>query len=246
MNQLTRFWYALRGKTAALLDELEDPEAQLSVFVGELNEQVQSLHRSVASAIADEKRLKMQIEDLLSKGAEWESRAVLALQQGNEPLAREALLRKDDCEAQSLALQKGWEAQKSATETLKASLHSTRTRVSEAKTKYNLLLAQYRSAAAKKKISESMSVTTDDSPMLLMDRLADRIRQIEAETEVNVEMSGVAATDLETKFVELERAQKGEAALQLLKSKLTEQRRLVDYAGGGNRIEELKAKLDKA
>jgi phage shock protein A len=244
MNQLTRFWHALRGKTAALLDDLEDPETQLAV-VDELNEQVQSLHRAVASAIADEKRLKMQIEDLLSKAGEWESRAVLALQHGNETLAREALLKKDECEAQSLALQKGWEAQKNATETLKASLHSTQTRVAEAKTKYNLLLAQYRSATAKKKVSESMSVKTDDSPMMLMDRLSDRIRQIEAETEVNLELSGVAATDLETKFVELERAEKGEAALQLLKARLTEQRRLADQSGSASRIEELKAKLDK-
>ena len=90
MSFLKRLWYTLQGKTDALLDRMENPEEQLSVFVNELNEQAQSLQRSVASAIADEKRLKMQIEDHLTKASEWEARAVLALEEGNEPLARTA------------------------------------------------------------------------------------------------------------------------------------------------------------
>jgi len=245
MSLLKRFWYTLQGKTNALLDQMEDPEEQLSVFVNELNEQVQGLHRSVASAIADEKRLKMQIEDHLAKAAEWESRAVLALQDGNEPLAREALLKKDECEAQSLALQKGWEAQKAATEKLKASLQAAKQRVSEAKTKYTLLLAQYKSATTKKKIQETLTLGTDDSPMKLMDRLSDKIRTIEAESEANLELSGdTTGTDLDAKFVELERKKKGDQALESLKAKLGERKQL-GAASTTSRLDELKAKLDK-
>ena len=66
-----RFWNVLRGKTNRLLNRLENPEEQLAVFVSELNEQVRDLQRSVASAIADEKRLRMQIEERLSQGAGW-------------------------------------------------------------------------------------------------------------------------------------------------------------------------------
>jgi phage shock protein A len=245
MNQLTRLWQALRGKTTALLDELEDPEEQLSVFVAELNEQVHTLHRSVASALADEKRLKMQIEDLLARAATWESRAVLALQQSNEALAREALLQKEDCEAQALALQKGWEAQKQATDTLKASLQAAKTRVEEAKTKYNLLLAQYKSATTRQKIQQSLAGTTDGSPLQMVERLADRICKIEAETEASLDLSGAVAPDLDARFLELERKQKGDAALELLRSRLATQKQLTDDSRRGTRIDELKAKLDK-
>jgi len=244
MNQLRRFWYALRGKTAALLDDLEDPEQQLSVFVGELDEQLQGLHRAVAGAIADEKRLKAQIEDRLARAADWESRAVLALQQSDESLAREALLKKEQCEAESLALQGSWETQKSATEQLKASLQAQKLRVAEAKTKYTLLLAQYRSATARKRIQESLSGSGEDSPMALVERLSDKIRRIEAEAEVSLEVGDGTGDDLEAKFLALERRKKGDDALQVLKSRL-EERRLTQPHPRLERIEELKAKLDK-
>lgn len=247
MNFFKRLWYILQGKTNEVLDRMEDPEQQLSVFVNELNEQVQSLHRSVASALADEKRLQMQIEDYLAKGNEWEARATLALQEGHEDLAREALVKKEECETQSLALQKGWDTQKAATEKLKASLQAAKLRVSEAKTKYTLLLAQYKSAATKKKLHESLSTVSDDSPMQLMERLSDKIRTIEAETEANLELGdGSVGSDLEAKFIELERRRKGDQALDLLKAKIAAGAPLGLAAAGSSRVDELKAKLAKA
>jgi len=246
MNQLQRLWHAFRGKTGAMLDDLEDPDEQLAVFVSELEEHLQDLHRSVASAVADEKRLKMQIEEHLARASDWESRAVLALQEGDETLAREALLKKEECEAGSIALQKTWEAQKDATDKLKASLHAQKLKVSEAKTKYTLLLAQYKSASTKKKIQESLSVSRSDSPMVMIERLSDKIRKIEAETEVNVELGGDGVgEDLELKFIALERRKKGDEALALLKARLAERKQLPGPSVGIERIEELKAKLEK-
>ncbi len=245
MNQLKRLWQVVRGRAGDFLDDVEDPEQQLATFVGELDEQIQGLHRSVAAAVADEKRLKMQIEDHLARAADWESRAVLALQDGNEELARQALLEKEQCEARSLALQRGWEAQKAATEKLKASLQAARARVADAKTKYTLLVAQYRSASTKKKIHDSLSVANVDSPMQMMERLSDRIRRLEAEAEVDLELGVPPGDELEAAFVALERKTKGDEALQLLKQKLAERRQLPDRSGATERIEALKAKLDK-
>ncbi len=246
MNQLQRLWNALRGKAGAVLDDLEGPDEQLANFVSELDEHLQELHRSVASAVADEKRLKMQIEEHLARAGDWESRAVLALQEGDETLAREALLKKEECEARSIALQKSWEAQKSATEKLKASLQAQKLKVAEAKTKFTLLVAQYRSAATRKKIQETLSVAHEGSPMVMIERLSDKIRKIEAETEVNEELGGEGlGEDLEAKFMALERRKKGDEALALLKAKLAEPRRLAGPSAGIERIEELKAKLER-
>ena len=94
MNVFARIKYIVRGKTESVLDQLENPEEQLSVFVGELNDQLQSLQKAVARAVADEKRLKMEIEDHLTQASEWEKRAVLALEAGHEDLAKQALVKK--------------------------------------------------------------------------------------------------------------------------------------------------------
>jgi phage shock protein A len=247
MNLLKRLVNALRGKADSVLDQLEDPEEQLSVFVEDMNEQVQSLQQSVAAALADEKRLKMQIEDQLTKAAEWESRAILALQDGNEDLAREALLKKDDLEKQSLGFHKRWDAQKEATEKLKISLQAAKQRVSDAKTKYTLLVAQYKAAATKKKLQETLSSSSAESPTAVIERLTDKIRRIEAETEADLEVSGEIAGDLEAKFIALEQRKKGDQALDALKAQLAERRALPpgSETNPADRISELKAKLDK-
>jgi phage shock protein A len=223
MKVLKRIRCIIEGKTESLLDRLEDPEEQLSVFVNELNEQLAKLQKAVACAIADEKRLKAQIEDLMARADGWENRAVLALEDGNESLAKEALLKKEECSVQAAASQKGWKAQKEATEQLKTSLQATKQKVAEAKRKYTLLLAQYKSAETKKKVNETLSARCDDSPMVLMERLTDKIRKIEAEAEAALDLSGEPSdSELEARFAEMERKKKGDQALDLLKAKLAQ------------------------
>jgi phage shock protein A len=241
----------VRGEGDGLLDRLEDPEEQLSVFLSELNDQVLDLQRSVAGAIADEKRLHKQIETLREKSAEWESRAVVALDQGDEELARSALLKQGDCEGEAGALESGWRAQKEATERLKESLKLARTRMDEARRKYTLLLAQYKSAETRKKIQTSLSQTSSDSPLQLMEQLEGRIRQVEAEAEAELVLSAENPDpQLEARFAELDHRRRGDEALARLKAKLAEGRSLGpgsgtgEAPGSGDRVESLKKTLD--
>lgn len=220
MNVFKRIKYIVRGKTESMLEQLENPEEQLSAFVCELNDQLQRLQKAVARAVADEKRLKMEFEDHLMHASEWEKRAVLALGAGNEDLAKQALAKKEEHEARSLNLQKTWETQQAATQKLKASLQSTKEKIDEAKRKYTLMVAQYRTAATTKRVHESLSPVAPESPMAMMDRLGERIRTIEAETEAIVELSGADDAGLEAKFAELERSKRGNQALAALKAKL--------------------------
>ena len=223
MKVLKRIQYIIRGKTEKILDGIENPEEQLAVFVTELNEQMADLQKAVAAALADEKRLKMDIEDHLAQASEWEGRAMLALEAGDEALAQEALLKKEEHEARSLSLQKAWKGQQAATEKLKASLQTTKQRISEAKRKYTLLLAQYKSAETTKKVHDTLATGATESPMVLMERLSEKIRKIEAETEAAMEISGESGDlDLERKFAQLEKAKRGSVALDALKAKLAE------------------------
>jgi phage shock protein A len=247
MNLAQRLRYLFRGRANSILDQFDNPEEQIAVVVEDLEEQVESLQRSVAGALADEKRLRAAIEEDLSKASDWEKRAVLALEDGREELARQALLKKEEHERQSLALHQRWEAQKTATNQLKASLQTAKQRVGEAKRKYTLLVAQYKSAETKKKLQESLNNTRGDSPLALMDKLSDRIHQIEAEAEASLELSQETSDQgLEDKFVEIERRQRGDQALEALKAKLAQQRSLPPPAQPAlDPIAELKAKLDR-
>jgi phage shock protein A len=242
-----RLWNVMRGKGDALLDRLEDPAEQLSVFVSELNDQVRDLQRSVAGAIADEKRLQKQIESLREKSAEWESRAIVALEEGSEDLARSALLKQEECDAEAAALESGWRAQKEATEQLKDSLGLAKRRMDEARRKYTLLLAQYKSAETKRKIQSSLSSASLESPAQLMEQLEERIRSVEAEAEAELALSAESTdTDVEAHFARIDRKRKGDEALAQLKATLAERRELAAGSDPAepDRVAELKKTLD--
>lgn len=216
-----RFMNVLRGKGNSVLEKLEKPEEQLYVFIDELNNQISGLQKSVAAAMADEKRLKMQLDDLLEKSNQWEAKAVLALKSGDENLACEALLQKGGCLQQVEPIQKAWEAQKDATTKLRQSLSQAKGRVEEAKRKYTLLVARYKTAETNKKLNQTLSPTYDNSAQQMMERLSDRIALIEAETEANLDLVGNSSSaELEAKFAQLERKQRGDDALLQLKQKL--------------------------
>lgn len=220
---INRVLNILRGKSNLMLEKLEKPEEQLFVFIDDLNTQMVGLRKAVAAAMADEKRLKMQMDDLYANAQQWERKAIMALNAEEENLAREALLKKEENENQIPVIYKTWEVQKEATLKLKHSLSIAKERVDEAKRKYTLLVARYKAAETNQKISKTLSPGMDNSPFEIMDKLNNRILMIESEAEANMELMGdTNNSDLEARFIQLERKDRGDQAIQQLKEKLAQ------------------------
>jgi phage shock protein A len=235
----------VRGKSYAALEHFEKPEQQLAVFVEELNGQIHGLQRSVSAAMADEKKLRMQVDDLLQKGVDWEKRAELAYTSGDTSLAKEALFKKEECDTQAEAYRKNWEVQRQATEKLKDSLSTARTKVEEAKRKYTVLVARYKAAETNKQLQKTLSTHVSDSPLQMMERLNDKILKIEAENEANIEMIGHDGgdVDLESKFAKIERQARGDEALKKLAERMKDRKQIEGGKGPGDRVDDLKKKL---
>lgn len=221
MRVLSRLRSIVQGKTEALLDGLEKPEEQLAVLVQELSDQMASLQNSVARAMADEKRFRRDIEDHLAKASEWADRAVLALENSDEDLAKEALIRKEEHERRASGYDVAWKCQHAATEKLKSQLYVSKERIEEARRKYTLMVAQYKTAQTAKRLNESLSDPSASSAIAMLERLDQKIRILEADTEATAELSD-ATTDgsLEASFAAIDRTRRGDAALDALKEKL--------------------------
>ncbi|MBI9075062.1 MAG: PspA/IM30 family protein [Desulfatibacillum sp.] len=211
----------LKGKTNSALDRMESPEDQIRLFVEETNKQMATLQKAVATAMVDEKRLKMQLDDLISKADSWEKKAMLALEKGDEFLAKEALLKKEEATDSARAVLKDWETQRDATVKLKKSLGKTKKQVEDSRRKYNLLVAQYKTAEAKKQVADRMSATDVASPLAAMEALNEKVLTMESEAEAAVELMGDPESDaLESKFAAMEREKHGDDALASLKAKM--------------------------
>ncbi len=190
-----------------LISKAEDPEKMLDQILVDMRNQLAKAKQQVAAAIADEKKLKDQAETEFKAAADWENKAMLALKENREDLARQALVRQGEHQSHGEQLHQTWAAQQMETEKLKNSLRDLNDKIEEAKRKKNLLLARQRRAQAQQRIAETMSGMSEKSAFEAFARMEEKIdnneRMIKASTEINEEFSG---DRLASDFKQLERA----------------------------------------
>jgi phage shock protein A len=227
MGLFDRFKRLFKSNINDLISKAEDPEKMLNQLILDMNQQMVQAKNSVASSIADEKKLERQFNDYVMQGQEWERKATLALKQNREDLAREALVRKQELDGLALQFKTQLDGQHGSVEKLKASLKQLQQKIEEAQRKKNLLVARAKRAEAQKKIQTTLGSMSDTSAFEAFDRMAAKVDQIEAEADAVKELdSTIKDNDLETKFKTLE-ASAGNADVDLkleeLKRKLLEE-----------------------
>lgn len=222
MGLFSRFKRAVKSNLNDMISKAENPEKMLDQLLLEMNEQLVDSKKTVAAAIADEKRLERLIAQNRGEAADWERKAVLAVKSGNDPLAKEALLRKQEYDNTARQYQTQWEAQHNTVEGLKGSLRQLQQKIEEAARKRNLLVARVKRAEAQKRIQQTMTSLSDNSAFKVFDRMAEKVDRIEAEADALKELeSGTGADAIEQQFRALEAADaSGDKLLEDLKARL--------------------------
>jgi phage shock protein A len=204
-----------------LISKAEDPEKMLNQVIVDMNTQLVAAKKQVAVAIADEKRLQKQYTTQKNISDEWHRKAKLAVRAGDDALAKEALLRKKEHEADAAAFEEQWRKQQTAVNHLKTALRALNNKIEEAKRKKQVLIARQRRAAAMKDIQETMSGLKDDSAFEMFDKMAEKVEQMEAEAEAGAELSEEYTGDvLKNRFAQLEASAGADADLEELKKEM--------------------------
>ncbi len=205
MSIWSRLSTMVRSNLNDLIARAENPEKMLNQIIDDMRSQLAQAKQEVAVAIADERKLRRQVQDERDQGGDWERRAKLALREGRDDLARQALLRSQEHGGHAATLEEQWRAHASETEKLKDTLRQLSSKIEEAKRKRNLLIARQKRAAAQRRIHETMAGLSDRSSFEAFDRMAERIEDAEmralAAAEVSEELGG---DDLERQFKRLE------------------------------------------
>ncbi len=205
MGIFSRLGTLIKSNINDLITKAEDPEKMLSQVLLEMQQQLAEAKKAVAVAIADEKKLQKQYTAEQEKAKEWERKAMVAVRAGDDGLARQALVRKQEHENISEQFQQQWVAQKQAVEKLKDALRLLNNKIEEAKRKKNILIARKKRAEAQQQIANTMQGLGDTSAFDTFDRMAERIALMEAEAEAGAELAGELSGDtLESKFMALE------------------------------------------
>ena len=165
----------IRSNLNDLIARAEDPEKMLEQVIMDMREQQTKAKQEVALAIAEERKLKAQVESEAKQAQEWERRAVLALQQGRDDLARQALMRQQEYTQRAQSLHETWQRQAADTEKVKDALRQLQVKIEEAQRKKNLLVAKQKRAQAQKRIHETMAGRSDTSAFETFERMAQKI-----------------------------------------------------------------------
>src|ERR1041385_1810265 len=194
MGIFDRLSTLIRSNINDLISRAENPEKMLNQLIVDMRTQLAKAKQQVAAAIADEKRLAAQVDDERKAAEDWERRAVLAVQEGRDDLAKQALLRHNEHAQGALQLHDTWVKHREETERLKLSLRQLNDRIEEARRKKNILIARQKRAEAHKRIQETMSSIGDKSVFETFERMAEQIeheeRKLIAAAEVNEDLTG--------------------------------------------------------
>ncbi|MDZ4862635.1 MAG: PspA/IM30 family protein [Gemmatimonadota bacterium] len=232
MGIFDRLSAMLRSNINDLISRAENPEKMLNQLIVDMKSQLAKAKQQVASAIADEKKLQADAESMRKQSEDWERRAMLAVQEGRDDLAKQALLRYNEALQGAQQLHEAWVKHKAETESLKGSLRSLNDKIEEAKRKKNILVARARRAEAQQRIQETMSGMGDKSAFESFERMTEKIENQERKAIASAELQAEFEGDtLMEQFKSLE--YKGSADQQLLelKSKMG----MIGPGGGGAR-----------
>src|SRR4051812_35271745 len=206
MGIFDRFSALLKSNINDLISPAEDPEKMLTQILTDMRGQLVKAKQQVASAIADEKRLRDQADAEYKQAQDWERRAMLAVQEGRDDMAKQALVRHGEHLNNGAQLEQTWESHRMETGKLKNSLRDLNDKIEEAKRKKNLLVARQRRAQAQKRIAETMSSMSEKSAFEAFARMEERIEQNERQLKASVEIEEEFTGDtLQRDFKQLER-----------------------------------------
>src|ERR1700744_5539859 len=109
MGIFDRFASLLKSNINDLISRAEDPEKMLTQILVDMRSQLAKAKQQVATAIADEKRLKDQAEAEYKQAADWENKAMLAIKEGRDDLAKQALMRQGEHTSHAQHVEQSWE-----------------------------------------------------------------------------------------------------------------------------------------
>jgi phage shock protein A len=197
-----------RGQVNKGVDQLEDAtfESTVKQTVRDMRSELAKTINASALAMSNHNRLEAEYMKYVRQSEEWFTRANQALDAGNEELARKALARKGECDAQIQSMQPGVDAARNASEQLKQKVNELKQRIEEADRTATTLVARRNAALAQRKVAEAMSgVAEADNAFAALKNFEESVAREEARAQAFDQISAAGSDQsLEAEFAQLQ------------------------------------------
>ena len=202
-NIFSRFGRVIRSYANALVSKAEDPEKMLEQSVNEMQSDLQRMRQASAQVMASKKQLEQKYQTARSNANEWQRRAELALNKGDEDLAREALKKKRTEEDNVKSMEGQVKQQQEAADNLMNNMKTLENKLSEAKSKKDTLKARAQSAKTQQQVNEMVKGVGYSNAYAAFEKMEEKVEGIEAQSQAVAELNA-ADSSLEDQFKQLE------------------------------------------
>jgi phage shock protein A len=214
MALLDRVATLVRANLNDLVDRAENPEKMLKQVILDMENQFIQVKTQVAIALADLHLLEKRKKEQADKHTEWMRKAELAVDKKDDQLARAALERAMSFQQLTESFDQQIEDQTVQVEALKSALKKLELKLSEARAKADLLIAQHRRSRAVNRAADAQITPTGEN------RTFERMRSKVAREEALGQAKGeVLGDDIDGRLDALEREQKIDSLLEEIKAK---------------------------
>tara|TARA_B100001167_G_scaffold47546_1_gene27455 strand:- start:4 stop:612 length:609 start_codon:yes stop_codon:yes gene_type:complete len=190
MGILTRIFNLFRATTSDLLDKAEDPEKMIKQMISDLEAQKKKAKEQMTEALALQKRLERDTEKEHQEAEKWEQKAILAVQNEKDDLAKEALTRKNEHLRRALDFEKQLEMHRNNADSLKESYQTMEDKIDEIKRKQGLLSVKQKQAEAQENIYKTIEGLGDTSGIMdTIERAEEKVENLQARAEAYQEIS---------------------------------------------------------
>jgi phage shock protein A len=216
MGILGRLSTLIKSNVNDAIDGMQDPAKEIDQMVRDMEDSARQARAEVATCMGEEKRLQKRVEAIDAEIKTWTERAETAVRASDDSLAKEALRRRGEKEAERAETQKGLQEQGVYVDQLTTALKALEARVKDVKLRQGTLREKARAAKGVSPLSGKTSAFND------FERMSSRIDSVEAEAGLADELEGrsAASAAAERKLNELAADSSVDDALAALKKKL--------------------------
>ncbi|MFZ0393733.1 MAG: PspA/IM30 family protein [Terracidiphilus sp.] len=216
MSLLDRVSTLLKANLNDLVEKAEDPQKLLKQIVLDMENQLMQVKTQVAIAIADEHLLEKKRAEQETLTADWKRKAELAVQKGQDDLARAALERSLSCEQLMQGFAEQADDQKHEADNLRQALRKLEQKLSETRARCEMLAAEHRRAKVVGRATHARKAVGADQEHA-MERMKSRVRMESATNAATAEV--LVPESLDDRFRALENEDKIELLLNEIKSR---------------------------
>ncbi|MBQ7508201.1 MAG: PspA/IM30 family protein [Spirochaetales bacterium] len=197
------------------LDKMEDPAKMIRYTIVEMENSLSKAKASAAEILTQIRAREAELKVRKEAVGRWDVRAQLAVKNGKDDLAREAISEKQTAEAGVQALETEIAELRNINESQEAQIVKLTEKLEEVKAKERTLVARAEHAKEKIRIEKQISSTDCGAAIRRFNEMEEKVERLEAEAAV-----AAKSYENEAKFSEMESNDSVDKELEELKAKI--------------------------